>query len=71
VLGALTPLSSSLPAIAVQRQTSERASAERPQSVSVRDEAGQARYVAEKILETRAWDILLRTQAVLFSCQEA
>jgi DNA helicase-2/ATP-dependent DNA helicase PcrA len=45
---------------------SERASAERPQLVSVRDEADQARYVAEKILESRERGIPLRTQAVLF-----
>jgi ATP-dependent DNA helicase UvrD/PcrA len=45
---------------------SERASAERPQLVSVRDEADQARYVAEKILENRERGILLKTQAVLF-----
>jgi DNA helicase-2/ATP-dependent DNA helicase PcrA len=45
---------------------SERASAERPQLVSVRDEADQARYVAEKILESRDRGIPLRTQAVLF-----
>jgi ATP-dependent DNA helicase UvrD/PcrA len=45
---------------------SERASAERPRLVSVRDEADQARYVAEKILENRERGILLKTQAVLF-----
>jgi DNA helicase-2/ATP-dependent DNA helicase PcrA len=45
---------------------SERASAERPQLVSVRDEADQARYVAEMILENRERGILLKTQAVLF-----
>jgi DNA helicase II / ATP-dependent DNA helicase PcrA len=45
---------------------SERASAERPQLVSVRDEADQARYVAEKILESRERGIPLKTQAVLF-----
>jgi DNA helicase-2/ATP-dependent DNA helicase PcrA len=45
---------------------SERVSAERPQLVSVRDEADQARYVAEKILENRERGILLKTQAVLF-----
>jgi DNA helicase-2/ATP-dependent DNA helicase PcrA len=45
---------------------SERASAERPQLVSVRDEADQARYVAERILESRERGIPLRTQAVLF-----
>jgi DNA helicase-2/ATP-dependent DNA helicase PcrA len=45
---------------------SERASAERPQLVSVRDEADQARYVAENVLENRERGILLKTQAVLF-----
>jgi len=45
---------------------SERASAERPQLVSVGDETDQARYVADKILENRERGILLRTQAVLF-----
>jgi ATP-dependent DNA helicase UvrD/PcrA len=45
---------------------SERASAERPQLVSVRDEVDQARYVADKVLENRERGILLRTQSVLF-----
>jgi DNA helicase-2/ATP-dependent DNA helicase PcrA len=45
---------------------SERTSVDRPQLVSVRDEADQARYVAEKVLETRERRILLKTQAVLF-----
>jgi DNA helicase-2/ATP-dependent DNA helicase PcrA len=45
---------------------SERASCERPQLVSVRDEADQARYVADKVLENRERRILLKTQAVLF-----
>src|SRR6266704_1068823 len=45
---------------------SERVSAERPRLVSVRDEADQARYLAEKILENRERGILLKTQAVLF-----
>jgi DNA helicase II / ATP-dependent DNA helicase PcrA len=45
---------------------SERASAERPRLVSVRDEADQARYVAETILENRERGIVLKTQAVLF-----
>jgi DNA helicase-2/ATP-dependent DNA helicase PcrA len=45
---------------------SERASRERPQLVSVRDESDQARYVAENILENRERGILLKTQAVLF-----
>jgi DNA helicase-2/ATP-dependent DNA helicase PcrA len=45
---------------------SDRASAERPRLVTVRDEADQARYVAETILENRERGILLKTQAVLF-----
>jgi DNA helicase II / ATP-dependent DNA helicase PcrA len=45
---------------------SERASAERPQLVCVRDEAEQARYVAERILEHREAAIALKQQAVLF-----
>jgi DNA helicase II / ATP-dependent DNA helicase PcrA len=45
---------------------SERASAERPRLVSVRDETDQARYVADAILESRERGILLKTQAVLF-----
>ena len=45
---------------------SERASAERPQIVSVRDEADQARYVAERILHHRETAIALKQQAVLF-----
>jgi ATP-dependent DNA helicase UvrD/PcrA len=49
---------------------SERGSAERPQLVGVRDEADQARYVAEKILENREQGILLKTQAVLFRASQ-
>jgi DNA helicase-2/ATP-dependent DNA helicase PcrA len=45
---------------------SERASAGRPQLVSVRDEADQARYAAEHVLENRERGSLLKTQAVLF-----
>jgi DNA helicase-2/ATP-dependent DNA helicase PcrA len=45
---------------------SERASAERPELVSVRDEADQARYVAERILEHREAAVPLKEQAVLF-----
>jgi DNA helicase-2/ATP-dependent DNA helicase PcrA len=45
---------------------SDRASAERPQLVSVRDEADQAQYIAAKILEYREAGIPLKTQAVLF-----
>ena len=45
---------------------SDRLSAERPQLVTVRDEADQARYVAETILEQREAAIPLKQQAVLF-----
>ncbi len=45
---------------------SERKSAERPQVVSVRDEADQALYVVEKVLECREQGLELKTQAVLF-----
>ena len=45
---------------------SERASAERPQLVSVRDESDQARYVADRILKHREAAIPLKQQAVLF-----
>ena len=45
---------------------SDRPSTERPQLVSVRDEADQARYVAERVLEHREAQIPLKQQAVLF-----
>lgn len=45
---------------------SDRSSAERPQLVSVRDEAEQARYVAERILQHGETAIPLKQQAVLF-----
>jgi DNA helicase-2/ATP-dependent DNA helicase PcrA len=45
---------------------SERASAERPQLVAVRDEADQARYIVERVLENREVGIVLKSQAVLF-----
>ncbi len=44
----------------------ERQSAERPQLVSVRDEADQARYIVERVLENRETGTLLKQQAVLF-----
>ena len=44
----------------------ERQSSERPQLVTVRDEADQARYVVERVLETREAGIALKQQAVLF-----
>jgi len=45
---------------------SERESAQRPQLVSVRDEADQAIYVAERVLALRETGIKLTSQAVLF-----
>jgi DNA helicase-2/ATP-dependent DNA helicase PcrA len=45
---------------------SDRLSAERPQIVGVRDEADQADYVVEKVLERRETGLALKTQAVLF-----
>src|SRR6202140_5242614 len=44
----------------------ERASATKPQLVSVRDEADQARYIVERVLENREEGSLLKHQAVLF-----
>jgi ATP-dependent DNA helicase UvrD/PcrA len=45
---------------------SERASAERPFLVNVADDAAQAGYIVEKILEARETGIILKAQAVLF-----
>src|SRR5262245_45972206 len=45
---------------------SERKSRQKPQLVSVRDEADQARYVVEKVLENREMGVALKAQAVLF-----
>jgi DNA helicase II / ATP-dependent DNA helicase PcrA len=45
---------------------SDRPSAERPQLVLVRDEADQARYVVDRVLEHRESGVLLKQQAVLF-----
>ena len=44
----------------------ERTSAAKPQLVSVRDEADQARFIVERILENRESGTLLKEQAVLF-----
>jgi DNA helicase-2/ATP-dependent DNA helicase PcrA len=44
----------------------ERQSADRPRLVTVRDEADQARYVADHVLEFREVGIALKQQAVLF-----
>jgi len=45
---------------------SDRVSAEWPQIVSVRDEADQARYIVEKVLDRRETGLALKAQAVLF-----
>jgi DNA helicase-2/ATP-dependent DNA helicase PcrA len=44
----------------------ERASSEKPRLVTVRDEADQARYIVERVLESRESGALLKQQAVLF-----
>src|SRR6266851_1615091 len=44
----------------------ERTSATKPQLVSVRDETDQARYIVERILESRESGTVLKQQAVLF-----
>jgi DNA helicase II / ATP-dependent DNA helicase PcrA len=44
----------------------ERLSSQRPQFVTVRDEADQARYVVEQVLANREQGMLLKQQAVLF-----
>jgi len=44
----------------------ERLSSDRPQLVTVRDEADQARYIVERVLECREGGTLLKQQAVLF-----
>ena len=45
---------------------SERASLERPQLVTVRDDAGQAAFVVEQVLARREMGVALKAQAVLF-----
>ncbi|WFR95763.1 ATP-dependent helicase [Rhizobium tumorigenes] len=44
----------------------ERTSAQRPKLVTVRDEADQARYIADMVLENRESGTILKQQAVLF-----
>jgi DNA helicase-2/ATP-dependent DNA helicase PcrA len=44
----------------------ERTSSAKPRLVAVRDEADQARYIVERILESREEGALLKQQAVLF-----
>ena len=45
---------------------SDRAGDERPRLVGVRDEADQARYIVERVLENREGGMTLKSQAVLF-----
>ncbi|MEI9804887.1 MAG: ATP-dependent helicase [Pseudolabrys sp.] len=45
---------------------SERASAQRPALINVADDAAQARYIVETILDNREAGIVLKSQAVLF-----
>lgn len=49
---------------------SQRASAERPYLVNVADDAAQARYIVETILETREAGTALKAQAVLFRASQ-
>ena len=49
---------------------SERPSAERPYLVNVADDAAQARYIVETILETREAGTALKAQAVLFRASQ-
>jgi DNA helicase-2/ATP-dependent DNA helicase PcrA len=44
----------------------DKASAQRPRLVSVADEADQARYIVEQVLEAREQGMKLKSQAVLF-----
>ena len=44
----------------------DRVSSEKPRLVTVRDEADQARYIVERVLESRETGSLLKQQAVLF-----
>jgi DNA helicase-2/ATP-dependent DNA helicase PcrA len=44
----------------------DRSGGERPQLVAVRDEADQARYVVERVLQSRDAGVKLKQQAVLF-----
>ena len=50
---------------------SERISLEKPRVVAVADEAAQARYVVEQVLERREAAIALKSQAVLFRATSA
>jgi DNA helicase-2/ATP-dependent DNA helicase PcrA len=56
--------------LAAERYTknlwTDKASAQRPRIVSVADEADQARYIVEQVLEAREGGMTLKQQAVLF-----
>ncbi|SAL34002.1 UvrD/REP helicase [Caballeronia concitans] len=56
--------------LAAERYTkdlwTDKASAQKPRVVAVADEADQARYVVEKVLEAREGGMKLKSQAVLF-----
>ncbi|SOE68653.1 DNA helicase-2 / ATP-dependent DNA helicase PcrA [Burkholderia sp. D7] len=56
--------------LAAERYTknlwTDKASAQRPRLVSVADEADQARYIVEQVLEAREGGMTLKQQAVLF-----
>lgn len=62
--------SNALIGLAAERYTknlwTDRASGRKPRLVTTRDEAGQARYVADRVLEQRENGVALRAQAVLF-----
>ena len=45
---------------------SDRASGERPQLITLRDDSDQARYVVERVLDNREGGMALKQQAVLF-----
>ncbi|MGH8781523.1 ATP-dependent helicase [Paraburkholderia sp.] len=49
---------------------SDKASAQRPRLVTVEDEAAQARYVLEQILDAREAGMTLKSQAVLFRASD-
>jgi len=49
---------------------SDRACAQRPTLVNVADDAAQARYIVETVLETRETGVALKSQAVLFRASQ-
>ncbi len=68
--GAILDAANAVIAEAAERFTknlwTDRVSAGKPELVTVRDEADQARYVCEQVLEEREAGTLLKAQAVLF-----